>query len=154
MFARIVVTTLFTVLVGYSSAQVQVILPARSIRARESIEARVLNSSNRPVTYCVQIGRYSPKGDTIERTPIPFYVQKRSGDQWNTLMIGPDIGSLLTVVVLDPGKAHEFPFRIADTGTIRLVLEYWLGDRKNMSCPGPTKGKKTARSKVLLISPG
>ena len=142
MFARIVVTTLFTVLAGSSSAQVQVILPASSIRARESIEARVLNRSNGPVTYCVQMGQYAPKGDTIERTPIPFYVQKRSGDQWNTLMIGPDIGSLLSVVVLDPAKAHEFPLRIADTGSIRLVLEYWLGDRKNMSCPRPTKGKR------------
>ena len=153
MFARIVVTTLFAVLVGSSSAQAQIILPARTLSAGEAIEAGVLNRSNVPVTYCVEFGQHSPKGDTTETTPIPFDVQRRSGNRWKTLLIGPDIGNLLSAVVLDPGKAHEFPFRLVDTGSIRLVLEYWLGDRKNLSCPGPTKGKKTARSEVLSISP-
>ena len=90
----------------------------------------MLNSSNVPVTYCVEFGQHSPKGDTTETTPIPFYVRKRNGNHWNPLLIGPDIGSSLSVVVLDPGKAHEFPFRLVDTGSIRLVLEYWLGEDK------------------------
>ena len=122
MFARIVITTLFTVLVGLSSAQVRIILPARSLRARAAIEARVLNNSNVPVTYCVQFGQYSPKGDSIESTPIPFYVQRRNGNHWNTLLIGPDIVMFCVQLFWTQGSLMSSP----SASWIRAVSSlYW-----------------------------
>ena len=31
-------------------------------------------------------------------------------------MIGPDVGSVRSSVVLEPGQSHEFPFRLNDKG--------------------------------------
>lgn len=38
-------------------------------------------------------------------------------------MIGPDVGSSKSPEVLDPGKSMEFPFRLGDSGQMRLLLE-------------------------------
>ena len=133
--------------------QVKVVLPAKAFRVRETIQATVTNDGKVPVTYCVEFGQHSPKGDAIETTPIPFYVQKRHEGRWSTLLIGPDIGSLRSPVVLEPGKSHQFPFALVDVGDMRLVLRYWVGDLENLNCSSPPKGTKTKKSKVFSVVP-
>jgi len=84
----------------------------------------------------------------METTPIPFYVQRKSGRKWSALLIGPDIGSLRSSVVLEPGQSHEFPFRLNNKGEMRLVLDYWIGE-KDVNCKNPPKGGKKTQSKIF-----
>ena len=82
---------------------------------------------------------------------MPFSVQSKTGHKWSTLLIGPDVGNLLTPRVLDPGQSDEFPFRLLDKGEMRLVLNYWIGEKKELNCKNPSRGRKEARSKVFLV---
>jgi hypothetical protein len=128
--------------------QVQVTVPAQSFKASERIAAKVANVGDHEILYCVEFGQTSFKGPGVENTettPIPFYVQRKSGGRCSTLMIGPDVGSARSSVVLEPGQSHEFPFRLNDKGEMRLVLEYWIGEKAvnckavtGASAPAPT----------------
>src|SRR5262249_53353705 len=54
---------------------------------------------------------------------IPFLVQapgrrdwkRLFRRQWSTLLIGPDVGSIIQPVTLGPGERYEFPFRLQGT---------------------------------------
>ncbi len=131
-------------------AQVEVSVPASVFKQEGSIEARVTNKSSLPVSYCVEFGQWSPHNGTIDSTPTPFHVESKIGDRWSTLMNGPDVGSSRRPIALDAGASNEFPFRLNDTGQMRLVLYYWIGERNNV-CNDSTKERKTARSKVFSI---
>ena len=149
---QIAILLLLLPLAGSAPAQVQVVLSAKSFKVRETIRAKVMNDGKVPVTYCVEFGQHSPKGDTIESTPIPFYVQRRQDGKWSTLLIGPDIGSMQSPVVLEPGKSQEFPFRLTDAGEMRLVLRYWVGALEKLDCPNPQRQAKTRKSPVFSLS--
>jgi hypothetical protein len=133
--------------------QVQVTVPAQSFKASERIAAKVANVGDHEILYCVEVGQTSLKGpgvENMETTPIPFYVQRKSGRKWSTLLIGPDIGSLRSSVMLEPGQSHEFPFRLNDKGEMRLVLDYWMGE-KDVNCKNPPKGGKKTQSKIFAV---
>jgi hypothetical protein len=148
---RTVVTiSLVLLLVGAAAAQIEVRVPASSFKQEGRIEARVSNKGALPVSYCVEFGQWSPHAGTIEGTPIPFLVERQSGESWKVLVIGPDIGSSRHSVTLDSGASSEFPFRLNNTGRLRLVLYYWAGERNDV-CDESAKGRKTAKSKVFSI---
>jgi hypothetical protein len=88
--------------------QVHVTVPTQSFKASERIAAMVANVGDHEFLYCVEVGQASFKGpgvENMEATPIPFYVQRKSGRKWGTLLIGPDIGSFRSSVVLEPGPS-------------------------------------------------
>jgi hypothetical protein len=129
----------------------QIRIPAARYAVHEQIRAKVENSNNTPVTYCVEFGQRSMNGDEVETTPFPFLVQQRNGSKWNTLLIGPDVGSSRHAVVLDSNGSHEFAFRLNDAGTIRLVLYYWLGSRPDLDCGAPPKHAKQVSSQPFTV---
>jgi len=137
-----------------SLAQVRVTVPSSHFKSHERIVAKVENVGKRAVSFCVEFGQSSVRADSgageieTETTPIPFYVERRACHRWSVLLIGPDVGSTRFPVVLDPGKAYEFPFRLSAKEEIRLVLDYWVGETE--SCHD-SKGKRTTRSAVFLI---
>jgi hypothetical protein len=137
-------------LVGTSVAQLEINVSGRTFKAEDSIGVKVTNKSELPVSYCVEIGQWSPHAGTIESTPIPFYVEAKRGGSWKVLMIGPDIGSSRHPVTLETGASNEFPFRLNNLGQMRLLLYYWIG-RRNDVCDDSTEGRKTARSKGFSI---
>ena len=108
------------------SAQVRVFIPKRHYQQQEQIPARLENQTSRPITVCIEIGQWSPTGDTIESTPSPFFVERKDNGKWGVLLIGPDIGSNSQPHEVDPGKSLEFPIRLNGEGTMRLRLDYWL----------------------------
>jgi hypothetical protein len=132
-----------------ASGQVQLTVPHASFQPKEQIVATVTNRGKTAVSYCVEFGQHSPKDDSTENSPIPFYVERLRG-KWTVLLIGPDIGSARRTVTLEAGKSHEFPFRLLDTGKMRLVLHYWAGERDDV-CSEPTKGRKTATSPEFSV---
>jgi hypothetical protein len=135
------------------TCQVQITVPAQDFKASERIAAKVANVGDHEILYCVEVGQRSFKGpgvENMEATPIPFYVQKKSGRRWSTLLIGPDVGSLRTPVLLEPGQSHEFPFRLHDQGELRLVLDYWIGE-KDVNCKNTPKGRKKTQSEIFTV---
>lgn len=88
----------------------EIALPASQFKVHEQIRAKIRNLSRNSVTYCMEYGQTSMNNGEVESTPSPFLVQRKDGSKWNTLLIGPDVGSIRTTVVLDAGESHEFPF--------------------------------------------
>jgi hypothetical protein len=82
----------------------------------------------------------------IEATPTPFCVERNPGGKWGALFIGPDRGSYQNAEVLEAGKSTQFPFRLGETGTIRLRLNYWPGSKPNLNCKAQPKGAKRLAS--------
>jgi len=142
--------SLFLILVGAAAAQVEVSLPANLFKSEDKIDARVVKKGKLSVSYCVEMGQGSPHAGTIESTPIPFQVERKNEDKWSVLLIGPDVGSSQHSVTLSPGASSEFPFRLNNIGEMRLVLDYWIGERDDV-CEGTKKGRKTARSNPFSI---
>jgi hypothetical protein len=149
---------LLTFVVLFTSAlvsQVRVNTGGEEFKSHQQIPVTISNAGRNNVSYCVEFGQWSLKtgsgeaGD-IESTPIPFYVQKQSGYKWGTLLIGTDVGSRKSAVVLKAGESQQFPFRLGDHGRMRLVLDYWHGENDSV-CKFP-KGKKTARSKIFVVN--
>jgi hypothetical protein len=134
------------------SAQVRVVIPKRHYQPQEQIPAKLENQTSRPITVCVQFGQWSPKGDTIESTPSPFFVERNDNGKWSILLIGPDVGSNSQPVEVDSGKSMEFPFRLNGEGTMRLRLDYWIGSRPDVKYNGPTKDTKHLRSATFTLS--
>jgi hypothetical protein len=132
-------------------AQVRVLVPP-VVKPGGNIQAKVQNDGKETVTFCVQMGQTSLHIATIEATPIPFEVQRSNNKgEWGTLMIGPEMGSFFAPVVLDPGKSADFPFRIADSGMLRLHLTYWNGARPDFDCSAAPKLAHHANSKPFVI---
>jgi hypothetical protein len=114
--------------------QVKISLSAQGHKVQEEIHAKVENTGSRPVTFSVELGQTSPKAGEIVSTPSPFWVHQNSHGNWDTLMIGRDVGSLRAAVVLEVGKSMDFPFRLNDSGKMRLRLNYWLGAIPKLDC--------------------
>jgi len=133
------------------SAQVRVVIPKRHFQPKEQIRATLENHTSQAITVCVEFGQHSPKGHTIESTPIPFFVERNDNGKWSVLLIGPDVGSRLAPVELDSGKSLEFPFRLNDEGKMRLRLDYWAGSLPDMKCPGPARDTVHYRSAIFVL---
>lgn len=129
------------------TAQVKIhVLPSHH-KKYETIYASVENTGSKSITFCIQVGQTSPKGGgEIEATPSPFWVQKNNDGRWSTLLIGPDLGSFQHPEVLEPGKSLDFPFRLGESGQMRLRLTYWIGSQQSLACDAPPKGPKVATS--------
>jgi hypothetical protein len=141
-----IVFMFLTVLSAPASARVKITLPKQKYGVQEVIPARVENRGTNPVTVCVEFGHLSSKGQGLESTPLPFWVEQNSGGEWHTLLIGPDVGSSRHAMELDSGKSLDFPFTLTTTGTLRLQLQYWPGSRPQLDCTNPPKGVKRVRS--------
>lgn len=139
------------VCLGSACAQVQIVLPAGSFERGEQIAAKVVNRGKVAVSYCVEFGQWSPRNDTVEATPIPFYIETRYDHRWSVLMNGPDVGSSRHEVALEPGQSQEFPFRLGETGNLRITLRYQQGGRGDV-CSGSDKGMRTAKSRVFSVT--
>jgi hypothetical protein len=133
-------------------AQVKIAVHAQRYKVHEEIHAKVENTGNNAVTFCVEFGQTSMKGSEIERTPSPFWVQRNDNGKWGTLLIGPDVGSARTAVVLEAGESKEFPLRLNDSGRMRLRLNYWRGSIPKLDCHAPPKGLKLVTSAVFTIN--
>jgi hypothetical protein len=133
------------------SAQVRVFIPQRHYQPQEQIPAKLENQTSQPITVCVEFGQWSPKGDTIESTPSPFFVERNDNGKWGVLLNGPDVGSNSQPVEVDSGKSLEFPFRLNGEGTMRLRLDYWIGSRSDVKCNGPAKDTKHLRSATFTL---
>jgi hypothetical protein len=112
---------------GVAVAQVRIPASAQHYGLQEEIHARVENIGNRAVTFCVEFGPTSPRGDEIESTPSSFWIQRKRNDKWSTLITDPDVGSKRAAVVLEVGESRDFPFRTNDSEMLRLRLNYWYG---------------------------
>jgi hypothetical protein len=151
--ARLVLVTLglSQILATAAIAQVKIAVPAQQYKAHEGIHAKVENTGNNAVTFCVEFGQTSMKGADVESTPSPFWVQRNDNGKWGTLMIGPDVGSIRAAVVLEARESKEFPFRLNDSGRMRLRLNYWRGSIPNLDCHVPPKGMRQATSAVFIV---
>jgi hypothetical protein len=54
-------------------------------------------------------------------------------------------------VVLEAGESKDFPFRLNDSGEMRLRLNYWRGSIANFNCHAPPKDLKPVTSAVFTI---
>jgi hypothetical protein len=152
MLLRFVIAiSLVLVLVGTAIAQVELSVPPGPFKPEDRIQAKVTNNGRLPVRYCVEFGQWSPHDGTIESTPIPFYMEKLTREKWSVLINGPDVGSSRHAVELEPGSSQDFPFRLLDTGDMRLVMHYWVGSRDDV-CSQTAQKRKTTRSKVFSIT--
>ncbi|PYX08842.1 MAG: hypothetical protein DMG88_09090 [Acidobacteria bacterium] len=137
-------------LYGFALGQIQVHVPAARFRPHNVIDVVIRNVSAKDVSFCVEYGFRSFRDpDHPETTPTPVYVKRKDKHGWNTLLIGPDVGSMRHSVSLGPGEFHEYPFRLSDSGTMRVLLDYWLGEN-NHACENP-KGRKTAKSRLFVV---
>jgi hypothetical protein len=133
-------------------AQVKISISPEHYKKYGEIHANVENSGNGPITLCVEVGQTSPTVEGgIESTPSPFWVQQNTDGEWNTLMIGPDVGSHKAAAVLEPSKSMKFPFRLNASGRMRLRLNYWRGSMPNLDCHAPPKGSKLVTSIVFTV---
>jgi len=134
------------------AAQVKIDLPKQNKKKYETIHASIENTGSKPVTFCIEVGQTSPKEDAeTETTPSPFWVQRNDNGRWGTLMIGPDVGSSKSPEVLGPGKSMEFPFRLGNSGQLRLQLNYWNDSLPSLNCNAPPKGARRATSAVFKV---
>ena len=133
------------------SAQVIVVIPKAHYQPQEQIPARLENQTSRPITVCVQFGQWSPKGDSIESTPSPFFVERNDNGKWSILLNGPDVGSNAKPVEVDSRKSMEFPLRLNGEGTMRLRLDYWIGSRPDLKCGGPAKETRHLHSATFIL---
>ena len=135
---------------GVAVAQLKLSIPSSRFAVDEKIEAKVANTSKTPISYCMEYGQRSPLAGSTQRTPMPFFVEQRRRGVWQVLLIGPDVGSMRAPEALDSGASVAFPFRLNETGEMRLSLYYWVGERKD-ACDESAKGRKTAKSHAFTI---
>jgi hypothetical protein len=151
--ARLLFVSIVLALSALSApAQVKIHVMQQHHKKYETIHASVENIGNKPVTFCVELSQTSPKGaGEIETTPSPFWVQRDNNGKWGTLMIGPDVGSLKLSQVLESSKSVDFSFRLADSGQMRLRLNYWTDSLPSLDCKAPPTGPKVATSKPFTV---
>lgn len=137
-------------------AQVRLKLSKDHFHRHEEIDVAITNAGSKHVSFCVEFGHWSFKSHSseginegLETTPTPVYVQEHSGRKWHTLMIGPDIGSARHEVSLGPGETQHYPFRLSDTGEMRIVLDYWNGER-DRACQNPPY-RSSVRSQAFRV---
>ena len=130
-------------------AQVRITVPPGPYKPHEQIVATVANSGRNSIIVCIETGQTSQIGEDRQSTPYPFLVQRFAQDRWNTLLIGPDIGSFRATDVLRAGESMEFPFALNDAGKVRLVLQYWPEGPSTKKCP--SKGAKTVKSNPFIV---
>jgi hypothetical protein len=142
-----------------ASAQVRLLVPKTTFQSNDLIRAQVVNSTNEPITVCLEIGQRSVEGGRIESTPIPFLVQAAGRRRlkhffrrhWGVRLIGPDVGELHVPLDLPAGKTQEFPFRLADEGPrFRLLLYYWKGKQERGCAFPPNSARKAISSEFQL----
>jgi hypothetical protein len=138
---------LWSIAVG---AQIKIDVPNQAFKSHDRIDVEIVNAGASDATFCVEYGyvSYLDSGRS-EPTPTPVYVQQKVSRSWSTLMTGPDIGSARTPVTLKAEESQHYPFRVNAHGTVRLVLDYWLGSGDHQC--GDTKGRKTAFSRGFQI---
>ncbi|HKS82742.1 MAG TPA: hypothetical protein VJR23_14660 [Candidatus Acidoferrales bacterium] len=135
-----------------ATAQVKIHVSPSHHKQYETIHATVENAGSKPITFCIQVGQTSPKGGgETEATPLPFWEQKYNNGKWSTLLIGPDVGNFQHPGVLEPGKSLDFPFRLGESGPMRLRLTYWNGSLPNLACNAPPQGAKVATSAPFAV---
>jgi hypothetical protein len=122
----------------WAIAQVELTVPGADFKASEPIPVKVKNAGKEQISYCVAFGQ------------TPVLAQKRTGSKWSNLPSGADADSIKTLKVLGPGESQEFPFKMSDTGEVRLVLDYWMG-ATGVNCKHPPKGRKQAQSGAVAV---
>jgi hypothetical protein len=133
-----------------ASAQVKISVSEPSYRSHDKIDVEVSNTGSSNVKFCVDYGYVSSIDlDHTEGTPTPVYVQQEVTRGWSTLLTGPDIGSAQHLETLERGQSQHYPFRVNANGTVRLVIDYWLGSEGHQC--GDTKGRRTAFSHKFKI---
>jgi len=132
-------------------AQVEISVQKDQFHRHEQINIAIRNTGQQPVSFCVEFGHWSFKDDSspMETTSTPGYVQKYAERGWSTLLIGPDVGSSRHSVVLAAGQTQQYPIRLSDTGKMRIVLDYWIGESEQ-TCEIPPH-RKTTISKVFFV---
>jgi hypothetical protein len=148
---RVILATLAlsAILPSTAIAQVKIIVLAQQYNVQEKIHAKIENRGNAAVTFCVEAGQTSSTEGEIESTTSPFWVQRSSNGKWGTLMIGPDVGSFRSAVVLGAHESKEFIFLLSDSGSLRLRLNYWRGSISDLDCHAPPKGVNLVTSRVF-----
>jgi len=80
LFLASLVVTLFSL---PAATQVKIHIPTQHQKKYETIHASVEHAGSKPVTFCIEFGQTSPKGNgEIETTPSPFWVQKDGNGKW------------------------------------------------------------------------
>jgi hypothetical protein len=133
------------------TAQVKITVPAQQYKVGKEIPAKVQNTGSYAVTFCVEFGQTWMKEGEVENTPSPFWVQRNNDGKWGTLLIGPDVGSIRGPIVLQAGESKDFPFRLNDSGRMRLRLYYWRGSVPSLDCHAPPKGMKLLTSASFTV---
>lgn len=133
------------------SAQVRVVIPKRHYQPQEQIPAKLENQTAQSMTVCVEFCQWSPKEDSLETTPSPFFVERNDNGKWSVLLNGPDIGNYSGPVEVESGKSLELPFRLNGEGTMKLRLDYWIGSRPGMECNRRAKDTKHSRSATFTL---
>ena len=151
MRRNLIVLALLAIAATAAGRRPQIRIPTGRYAVHEQIHAKIENDTKDSVTYCVEYGQTSMNDGEVEATPSPFLVQRKDGSQWNTLLIGPDVGSSRHAVVLDAGESHEFPFRLNDAGTMRLALWYWRGSMPDLDCGAPPKHAEKVLSRPFAV---
>jgi hypothetical protein len=146
-------TGLILLLLGAHAKTLQIKIPGERFRPLERIPAEIENRGRTPITFCVEFGQTSPTPDEngIEAMPSPFELQANFDGKWHTLLIGPDVGSRRQAEVLEPGESRPYPFRLRETGKIRIVLSYWDGSMPKLECGHPPKGIKRLESDFFAL---
>jgi hypothetical protein len=133
-----------------ASAQVQIRIPSQRYKSHDRINVEIVNASAGDVSFCVEYGYVSYVDDNhSETTPTPVYAQQESERGWNTLLTGPDIGSIRQPVTLGRGESHVYPFRLNAHGKVRVLLDYWVGNGAG-SCESPS-GRREVKSRAFQI---
>src|SRR5580658_5225266 len=146
---KVILFSLVVFFASTASAQVAVRIPLQSYKSHDWINVQIVNSSTKPVSFCVEYGYRSYFDyDHFEATPTPVYIQQKSEKGWSTLLTGPDIGSSRQPETLAPGMSQSYPFRINARGSVRLVLDYWTGDAGD-SCD--SRKARQAKSRVITL---
>ncbi len=158
MSLRIGTLTIAAILLGNlgsATAQVQVTVSSKSVKVKETIEAKVWDRGSESITYCAEFGQSSPRSEDMEigSTPTPFYVQRLVAHKWSTLLTAPDIGSVKQPIVLSVRRSNAFTLSFIDTGKLRLVLEFWAGAQEKLNCADPPKRGKIVRSDSFSVVP-
>jgi hypothetical protein len=133
-----------------ASAQVQIRIPSQRYKSHDTINVEIANTSAGDLSFCVEYGYVSYIDDNrSEATPTPVYVQQKRENGWDTLLTGPDVGSIRQSITLRRGESQTYPFRVNAHGEVRMVLDYWIGAPVG-SCENP-KGRRTAKSHAFQI---
>lgn len=133
-----------------ASAQVKIGVSEPSYRSHDKIDVEVLNTGSSDVKFCVEYGYESfIDSDHTEATPTPVYVQQEVTRGRSSLLTGADIGSAQHLETLERGQSQHYPFRVNAHGTVRLVIDYWLGSEDHQC--GDTKSRRTAFSHKFQI---